>query len=391
MDPLPLDVLGIIFDILIDENTATSREALKYCTLVSRASVPQIQRYLFSEISVTTGSSCGRLAAILRRHPDLATYVKKLHIDLIHTVLPTRTPFFLGYTHDLITILYLLSNIHSLDLASTALSADFVRLPEQLQTALLVRFRTVVQLKWVNIIDFPMEGIASCTLLKSIEIVSPHYRGVRCVVPFNSSEFKYTPFPTCQLDHLSLDDAISFHPFLASQGSLRSLTIKRMAVMPILPLLHASQESLLRLSIETSYFDLLEPLDMDFPALRSISISQRTIGGLVVNHLSFLVFRAALFILECGSTMSPHALQEADISIMLVKPMTDITRLDWGRLDAVLVHPRYGSFKVLTINVGLLGGSLPDDNEAVRATVLKYLPLLHSASKVKVNLKILDG
>ncbi|KAG6916829.1 hypothetical protein DXG01_005214 [Tephrocybe rancida] len=392
MSNLPLDVLGTIFDILISENTVESRTALKSCALVSHGSVTQIQRYLFADISLEPrGYSDRRLAAILIRNPDLATYVKKLNITLIYSTLP-GVPFLLG-SNDLVSVINLASNLQSLDLTHTGnYAGDFADIRDPAMIALLARFRTVANLKFDKIRNLPMRTIASCTLLKGIEIVTPRDSSGHAVrVPMDSWELRISSVSMCRLEHLSVDHIACLPPFLDSQCSLRSLAVKNLGIEAVLPLLRASQNSLLRLSIETSMYYDSAPLDMDFPALRSISISQQTLNGGITDSFSWGALHSAVFFLACRSSKSPLALQEADIYLMLMEySVLEFLPLQWGRLDTALAHVQYGSFEVLTIHVGLRGSAV-EQKELVRVTILDDFPLLNRAHKVTVEVTTMEG
>ncbi|KAG6906685.1 hypothetical protein DXG01_012602 [Tephrocybe rancida] len=372
---LPLDIVEIILDLLMRENTFESKKALHACACVASALTPLVQRLLFAEISIRGHHATAEFESILITRPQLASYVKTVMISI--TSLALEDSARLASVIDRLSALSYLSII-----PKKPRQTSFLDLHGILRNALLARFQTVVKLRIFSFFDPPMRHILSCTQLKQLELRSP-----RGTLRDDGHGTAAAQGATCQLDSLFIN-GLSYLPLFVSQHSLVSLKVQCMPFRDVVPLIRGSQKSLVLLHMDNIWeFELDQyHIDVDLPALAELNISDglaRDGRYLQGSTVIFSLLRSALTILGCGRT-TPRQLEDVKIWVWVQDPRAPSLHEMWENFDSVLMQARYKKFKTLTlwVNLARASDSLRDD---IGNSILRALPKLNAASKVVLN------
>ncbi|KAF8968097.1 hypothetical protein BDZ97DRAFT_1800857 [Flammula alnicola] len=156
MPSIPLDVVGVIFDILAydDENFIS----LKACSLTCQAFLPLCRKYIFASINIDDRADMlWKLTTTL----EIADCVRELHFgirngDTWHLI-------------DLPDILKRLTRMSSLTLFyCNAGNLDWKSIPTQMENSLLclLHLPTLTSLKLCSIENFPISALMLCTHLR---------------------------------------------------------------------------------------------------------------------------------------------------------------------------------------------------------------------------------
>ncbi|KAG6906683.1 hypothetical protein DXG01_012600 [Tephrocybe rancida] len=344
---LPLDIVEIILDLLMRENTFESKKALHACACVASALTPLAQRLLFAEISIRGHHATAELESILIARPQLASYVKTVKISI--------TSLALEDSARLASVIDRLSALSYLSIVPKMLwRASFLDLDGILWNALLARFQTVVKLRIFLFYDPPMRHILSCIQLKQLELQTS-----AGTLRDDGHGTNAAQGATCQLDSLFINE-VSHLPYFVGQHSLVSLKVECMPFRDVVPLIH---------------------IDVDLLALTEFDISDGSRDGWHTDHPTLPLLKSALTILECGCTTPPRQLEVVKICFRMKDPYAPSWHEIWESFDSVLTHARYKDFKTLTLWVNLIGASdaLREDAEN---SILQALLKLNAASKM---------
>ncbi|KAG6854419.1 hypothetical protein C0991_006962 [Blastosporella zonata] len=389
---LPLDVLGVILDTFIGENSKESTDDLKACALVCHGLTSRVQKHIFAKIELKTGIPCAALSSLFDHSPHLATYVKELHIVNRKYYYSRDSTLFDENSMYLASIISSASNVHAIWFFNDIMATSFQDLPGVLRTALLERCRTVTGIKFRGLFDLPILQIVSCEQLKCLAISTPHGKthDIASISSTDTLASNATQATKCRLERLSVDHTSCLRPLLdgaESKHILTALTATDLSLQSITTLLRPSQQSLVRLKIigftpisspaPNREFVIPSQFELGYPALKHIYLH---VTFDVHSHLSFIAS-----LLECGASSPPRALQTAVVHIyakeqngLLAQNESDA----WGRIDAALSHPHYEHFT--EIEVTILPGFYMyySDRDALKSAILRQLPLLSQDEKV---------
>ncbi|KAG6906585.1 hypothetical protein DXG01_013071 [Tephrocybe rancida] len=377
MNPIPFDVIDLILDLLMQENTSVSLQAVRSCALVASALTPHVQRRLFATITLTAETDNASFESILASHTQLASHVQIMSICISRLTPEDATR--------IASVLCMLSHLQSLELESIDPQESFLGIPYAFQIAILGCFQKVVSLQCFWLRDLPIRFIVSCTQLKRLSIWTFLDAG-QIDAQVNAGLIKRT---TCQLDHLTVDHLSCLPPLIDTQHSLVTLNVCNISFRDVLPLIRGSQQSLTHLYLRSSNFNLdvnYVGFGLDFPSLQSLTFEETN----TCCDPILTILNGALTILECGPATPLRELKFVGIEFLMLD-LHDVLLLKetWKRLDKVLTHARYQG--LITLMLGMtLGGVLASDTlgDVVRDSILQSLPMLASASEVVLRLRL---
>ncbi|KAG6907430.1 hypothetical protein DXG01_008895 [Tephrocybe rancida] len=381
----PPKILGAIINILIKQGGVESRQTLRACALVTRAYLPRIQRYLFSDITLSIGPSCTIFSSLLAHNPILATYVQTLLIDM--------TGFWIEGMSDLekrtrlSSILDAVTDVRVMLLYSQR--SSFYSFPQSLQIALARRFATVMALRLIGIQDVPMRYIVTCNHLLDLSVCAPGTDGALThngSVSFIEEALQPTgwvPRITKSLRRLTVDHPttlVLFSENPSHRHHIKKISLISIPSASIVQLLRTTQATLEELEIkEFNGSSLLDPVQLNLPLLRSVNITTPQRSYDVARQLlSFL-----LFILKGGEITPPRALQSVKLTVGVANPETVASYDIWRQFDAVLTEPRYSQFNMLNLNLTTVeGGGNIGHMRSARQKFYRVVEGLNSQGKV---------
>ena len=162
MDPLPLDILLLIIDLLAGRDDEDVK-SLRILSQVCKSMVPLCRKHLFSSLSLHSEFNSERFSGLLLKNPDIARYVRSLHY--IVCLLPIS-----DHEMNILDILKKRSSLHTIELWSSGV--EWNNLAESMRSSLVsvIQLPTVTSLSIESFKGFPSTALSGCGNLIHLQL-----------------------------------------------------------------------------------------------------------------------------------------------------------------------------------------------------------------------------